>query len=36
LVCLGKSTTGPAWQQVIWAETLTRGGMTLSLLDGSA
>ena len=26
-VCFGNSTTGPAWQQVIWADTLTAGGM---------
>src|SRR3954451_4454573 len=26
LVCLGKSTTGPAWQQVIWADVLAMGG----------
>jgi hypothetical protein len=35
-VCFGNSTTGPAWQQVIWAETLAMGGMTLSLRDGCA
>ncbi len=26
-VCFGNRTTGPAWQQVIWADTLTAGGM---------
>jgi hypothetical protein len=31
LVCFGNKTTGPEWQQVIWAETLTAGGITLSL-----
>ena len=30
LVCLGMMTTGPAWQQVITAEALTSGGMSLS------
>ena len=29
-VCFGIKTTGPAWQQVIWADTLTRGGIGLS------
>src|SRR6266516_1595960 len=33
LVCFGNSTTGPAWQQVIWAETLTAGGIALSLRE---
>ena len=27
LVCFGNTTTGPAWQQVIWAEMLAMGGM---------
>jgi hypothetical protein len=26
-VCFGSRTTGPAWQQVIWAEMLAIGGM---------
>src|SRR4051794_6838158 len=26
-VCFGNRTTGPLWQQVIWAEMLTAGGM---------
>jgi DNA-binding NarL/FixJ family response regulator len=26
-VCFGNTTTGPAWQQVIWAEMLAMGGM---------
>ena len=30
LVCFGKMTTGPEWQQVITAEALTIGGMGLS------
>jgi hypothetical protein len=30
-VCLGNTTTGPAWQQVIWAEMLAMGGTALSL-----
>jgi hypothetical protein len=30
-VCFGNNTTGPAWQQVIWAEVLTMGGNALSL-----
>jgi len=36
LVCLGKTVTGPAWQQVIMAATLTIGGMGLSLAKRSA
>ena len=35
-VCFGNTTTGPAWQQVIWAELLTIGGNALSLRSGSA
>jgi|tagenome__1003787_1003787.scaffolds.fasta_scaffold19864046_2 hypothetical protein len=27
LVCFGNRTTGPAWQQVIWADVLAIGGM---------
>ena len=27
LVCFGNTTTGPAWQQVIWAEMFAMGGM---------
>jgi hypothetical protein len=34
--CFGMTTTGPAWQQVIWAEALTAGGITLSMHEGSA
>ena len=33
VVCFGKTTTGPAWQQVMTAETLTSGGTGLSLAD---
>ena len=34
VVCFGISTTGPAWQQVIWALTLTRGGNGFPCADG--
>jgi hypothetical protein len=34
-VCLGKTTTGPAWQHVITAETLAMGGTGLSLADAA-
>ena len=27
VVCFGNTTTGPAWQQVIWAEMFAMGGM---------
>lgn len=33
-VCFGKRTTGPAWQQVIWAETLAIGGMLFLCAGG--
>jgi hypothetical protein len=35
-VCFGNSTTGPLWQQVMTADTLTAGGIALSLRDGCA
>src|SRR5215218_2541272 len=34
-VCFGKTTTGPAWQQVITAEVLTIGGTGLSLANAA-
>lgn len=35
-ICFGVTTTGPEWQQVITAELLTIGGMSLSLRERSA
>jgi hypothetical protein len=36
VVCFGVTTTGPEWQQVMTAELLTIGGMSLSLRERSA
>jgi hypothetical protein len=35
-VCFGMMVTGPEWQQVMTAELLTIGGMSLSLRERSA
>jgi hypothetical protein len=36
LVCLGMTTTGPIWQQVITAELFTSGGISLGSGERSA